>query len=96
MKLRWTKGRRGGTKGSWTWEHLMFWDLIDDERDPAQYPEGVTLGWIRGERRKGAPTTYMAYRNDIRFDMLIKTHSLEEAKAALVACVVADALEDME
>lgn len=95
MKLRWTKGRRGGVQGSWTWDHLMFWDLIDDEGSPPDlYPEGVTVGWVKRERRDGEQEVFIAYPNAAGAHTIAFT--LAEAKAALVAWYVAQQLEEMQ
>lgn len=95
MKLRWTRGRRGGVPGSWTWDHLMFWDLIDDDADAHWYPEGVTVGWVKRERRDDEPDTYLAYPNEA-YDAPMTHNTLDKAKAALVGWYVAKQLEEMQ
>jgi hypothetical protein len=72
----------------------MFWDLIDDEGAPDLYPEGMTVGWVKRERRDGGPDVFIAYPNDVGYHTL--TFTLAEAKAALVAWYVAKQLEEMQ
>lgn len=96
MKLRWTRGRPGGVPGSWTWDHLMFWDLIDDEANADWYPEGVTVGWVKRERRDGEPDMYIPYPNAVNDLLQPPTTTLAKAKAALVAWYVAKQLEELE
>ncbi len=95
MKLRWTKGRPGGKPGSWVWDHLMFWDLIDDEANTDWYPEGETIGWVRRDRRDGEPDVFLPYTHD-RSARLPHVATLQEAKAALVAWAVARELEELQ
>lgn len=96
MKLRWTRGRPGGVRGSWAWDHLMFWDLIDDEANPDWYPEGVNIGWVERERRDGEPDVFVPYPNHAAHDSLPTTTTLAQAKAALVAWAVAKELEELQ
>ena len=95
MKLRWTEGRPGGKKGSWVWEHLMFWDLVDDEADPKWYPEGMAMGWIRRERRAGEPDVFKPYPNGPD-PHLPTTATLKEAQDSLIAWVIAQELDNLE
>ena len=84
--MRWTKGRPGGFFGSWTREHLTFYDLLDDD--------GNMLGYVRHDNRPGhGYTPHTAYVDD-RLAQFPTQSTLKEAKDLLIAHFVAKRLDE--
>lgn len=85
--MKWAKPRHAGTPSSWTWEHISFHDLLDDE--------GNLLGYVREDRRPGHGFTPYTNNNDpINPRAQFPTQAtLKDAKAMLTAHFVAKILE---
>lgn len=83
--MRWAQPRHAGVPGTWTWEHIIFHDLLDDEDN--------LLGYVREDKRPGhgfAPQT----NNYVSRAQFPTQATLEDAKALLIAHFVTKILED--
>jgi hypothetical protein len=83
--MRWAAKRRAGVPGTWTWEHIFFHDLLDDE--------GNLLGYVREDNRPDHGFTPMTNINEGRAQFPTQS-TLKDAKALLTTHFVLKKLED--
>lgn len=84
--MRWAAVRNAGQAGTWTWDHIKFHDLLDED--------GALLGYVREDTRSGG--TFMAITNNMyAVDTWPVVATLEEAKAQLIHHFVLQRLENI-
>lgn len=86
--MRWAAKRHAGAPGTWTWEHIFFYDLLDDE--------GNLLGYVREDNRPDhgfTPYTNQVERTNPRAQFPTQS-TLKDAKALLTTHFVLKKLEE--
>jgi hypothetical protein len=83
--MRWRPPQQAGHPDSWVGRHLTFYDLLDDDGD--------ILGFVRHDNRPGHGYTPHTAHADDRAQFPTQS-TLKQAKALLVAHLVAKKLED--
>lgn len=85
--MKWAEGRPAGVQGTWTYENIKFYDLLDDDK--------TLLGYVREDKRD---QMFMAIVNTSHLSVprapFPVVATLEEAKAQLIHHFVLQRLED--
>lgn len=82
--MRWCAPRNAGFPNTWTWEHIHFHDLVDDDDN--------LLGYVREDKRPGHGFTPMTSTSEGRAQFPTQS-TLKEAKDMLLAHFVLKKLE---
>lgn len=83
--MRWAKVRHAGVRGTWTWDHIFFHDLLDDD--------GTLLGYVLEDARIGHGFTAQTNTAEGRAQFPTVA-TLDEAKAQLIHHFVLQRLEE--